>query len=160
VNPPEAITFGPFRLDFPAGHLTRGSEIVALRPKTWSVLLYLVERAGALVTRDELLDAIWADVAVTPSVLTKSIAELREALHDSVKAPRLIETVPRRGFRLIAPVDDRSPLTSSPRPSPDVPPATRHPDHLSPAAHFKAEPFVGRGAELQTLDGLLAKARR
>jgi len=77
----------------------RGSEIVALRPKTWSVLLHLVERAGALVTRDELLDAIWTDVAVTPSVLTKSIGELRVALQDNIEAPRVIETVPRRGFR-------------------------------------------------------------
>ena len=158
VNTPAAIAFGPFQLDKRAGQLMRGSESVALRPKTWSVLLHLVERAGALVTRDELLDAIWGDVAVTPSVLTKSIGELRAALQDSVTAPRLIETVPRRGFRFIAPVDGRSRAMSQARPSPDSPPATRHSNHVSPAVLFRAAPFVGRAIELQTLAGAFAKA--
>src|SRR5262245_52193479 len=67
VTTSESFTFGPFRLDQRAARPTRGGEIVALRPKTWAVLLHLVERAGALVTRDELLDAIGRDVAVTPS---------------------------------------------------------------------------------------------
>src|SRR5262245_66663278 len=64
VNP-TAITFGSFRLDARAGRLMRGSDPVALRPKTWSVLQYLAERPGVLVTKNELLDAVWGDVAVT-----------------------------------------------------------------------------------------------
>src|SRR5262249_18217933 len=111
---PAAIMFESFRLDPRAGQLMRGSDAVALRPKTWSVLVYLAERPGVLVTKDELLDAVWGDVAVTESVLNKSIGELRAALDDSFKAPRLIETVPRRGFRFIAPTLDRLSVTPVP----------------------------------------------
>ena len=101
-HPASAIAFAPFRLDVRAGRLLRGSEPIPLRPKTWSVLHYLAERPGVLVTKNELLDAVWTDVAVTQSVLSKSIGELRVALGDSCKTPRLIETVQRRGFRFIA----------------------------------------------------------
>ena len=101
-NPAAAITFAPFSLDRRAGRLLRGGEPISLRPKTWAVLNYLAERPGELVTRNELMDAIWPDVAVTETVLSKSVSELRVALGDSFKAPRLIETVQRRGFRFIA----------------------------------------------------------
>ncbi len=75
---------------------------IPLRPKTWSVLRYLVERPGELVSREALLDAVWPDVAVTPDTLTKSIGELRVALGEEPRAPRFIETVHGRGFRFIA----------------------------------------------------------
>jgi DNA-binding winged helix-turn-helix (wHTH) protein len=61
----EAIAFGPFRLDIRAGLLLRGQKPIALRPKTWSVLRYLVAHPGVLVTKDELLDAVWADTVVS-----------------------------------------------------------------------------------------------
>ena len=96
-----AISFGTFRLDLRGGQLLRGSERIPLRPKTWAVLQYLAERPGVLVSKHELLDAVWPDVAVTESVLTKSVGELRVALGDSSKAPRFIETMQRRGFRFI-----------------------------------------------------------
>ena len=79
-----------------------------MRPKTWSVLHYLAERPAYSITKDELLDAVWRDVAVTESVMSKSIGELRVALGDSFKTPRFIETVQRRGFRFIAPVSATS----------------------------------------------------
>src|SRR5262249_38639837 len=106
------IGFGAFRLDLRAGLLLRGRDPIPLRPKTWPVLRYLLERRGQLITKSELLDAVWGEVAVTESVLNKSIGELRTALGDSYKMPHLIETVQRRGFRFIAPVDVRPPFGS------------------------------------------------
>src|SRR5262249_35235949 len=91
--------FGTFRMDLRGGRLLRGSENIPLRPKTWAVLRYLADRPGQLVTRRELIDAVWGRVAITESVLGKSIAELRTALADG--GPRLIETVTRRGFRFL-----------------------------------------------------------
>src|SRR5215831_11662318 len=109
----EVIRFGAFRMDLRAGLLFRGREAIALRPKTWSVLQHLAERPGQLITKRELLDAVWGEVEVTESVLNRSIAELRTALGDSFKAPRLIETVPRRGFRFVAPVMSPPPLSTT-----------------------------------------------
>lgn len=112
-GPGEPLLFGPFQLDRRAGRLLRGSEAIALRPKTWAVLVYLADHRGALISRDELMDAVWPDVAVTPDTLTKSIGELRQALGDDPRSPRWIETVHRRGFRFIAgPHDDSAPEPS------------------------------------------------
>jgi DNA-binding winged helix-turn-helix (wHTH) protein/type II secretory pathway predicted ATPase ExeA/tetratricopeptide (TPR) repeat protein len=160
---PTTITFEPFRLDLRAGRLLRGREPIALRPKTWSVLRYFVERPGQLITKDELLDAVWGDVSVTQSVLNKSIRELRVALGDSVKVPRLIETVQRRGFRFIAPVDvgppigSGRPLAATDSESAGPIPLTGKPLLLASDASALI-PFVGRAKELQRLAELLAKA--
>jgi DNA-binding winged helix-turn-helix (wHTH) protein len=145
-----SIAFGPFRLDLRAGLLMRGSVPVALRPKTWGVLHYLAERPGELVSKHEILDAIWPKVAVTEEVVGKSINELRAALGDGSGTPHFIETVPRRGFRFIGQVsgvrDQVSEVTGQ-----SLTPDTRHP---APA------PFVGRARELQRLTAGLSKTRR
>jgi DNA-binding winged helix-turn-helix (wHTH) protein len=99
---PVAITFASFRLDLIESRLLHGAQAIPLRPKTWAVLVYLAERPGVLVTRDQLLDTLWPDVAVTPDTINKSIGELRVVLDDDSRAPRFIETVHRRGFRFIA----------------------------------------------------------
>lgn len=145
------ITFASFRLDLRSGRLLHRAEPVRLRPKTWSVLRYLAERPGALLTKDELLDAVWPDVAVTESVLSKSIGELRVALGDSFKAPRFIETVQRRGFRFIAATNGSSSGSRLPRFAEGAPATVDE----QPEAHY----FVGRAKELQRLTALLAKAR-
>jgi DNA-binding winged helix-turn-helix (wHTH) protein/tetratricopeptide (TPR) repeat protein len=98
---PQSIAFADFRLDLRSGQLTQAGRPIPLRPKTWAVLCYLAERPGVLVKRDELFDAVWPDVAVTPDTLTKSIGELRVALGEDARAPRFIETVHRRGFRFL-----------------------------------------------------------
>src|SRR5262245_50029584 len=95
------ILFPPFRLDAANQRLWRGEEALPLRPKTFAVLVYLLERPGQLVTKEELLDACWPDTTLTYTVLKVCIREIREALGDDPKAPRFIETAHRRGYRFI-----------------------------------------------------------
>ena len=92
-------TFGPFRLDPSAGLLRRGDQTVPLAPKAFAVLEYLVQRPGQLVTKDQLLDAAWADVHVGDGVLKFCVREIRRALRDDPRRPRFIETAHRRGYR-------------------------------------------------------------
>lgn len=66
---PFQIFFSPFRLDLHSGRLLRHGEAIALRPKTWAVLVYLAERPGALIGKDALLDAVWPDTEVTAETL-------------------------------------------------------------------------------------------
>jgi pimeloyl-ACP methyl ester carboxylesterase/DNA-binding winged helix-turn-helix (wHTH) protein len=98
------ISFSPFYLDSSAGLVFRGSESVNLRPKAFALLQYLAERPGQLVTKEELLAAIWPDVFVEEAVLKVAIGEIRRALGDASREPQFIETAHRRGYRFIAPV--------------------------------------------------------
>ena len=95
------IEFPPFRLDARAGRLWRGNRPVPLRPKAWALLGYLAARPGILVPKEELLTAIWGDAVVSDETLTRTLAELRQAVGDSARTPRIIETVHRRGVRFI-----------------------------------------------------------
>lgn len=80
-----------------------GNEI-PLEPKTFHVLLFLIEHRGRLVEKNELLDAVWKDTFVTENAMTREIAKLRKALGDDSKEPRYIQTVHTRGYRFIADV--------------------------------------------------------
>jgi DNA-binding winged helix-turn-helix (wHTH) protein len=104
-------SFAPFRLDPVNQCLWRGAdtehaERVLLAPKAFSVLTYLVNRAGRLVTHDELLDAVWSRSVVEPQTIKKHIVEVRTALGDRPKNSIFIETLPKRGYRFIAPVSE------------------------------------------------------
>lgn len=96
--------FAGFVLDVGERTLHADGRHVYLPPKTFETLRYLVEHPGHLVTKADLLDAVWPGVAVTENALTRCIKEVRAALADDVHAPRCIETVPRVGYRFIAPV--------------------------------------------------------
>jgi class 3 adenylate cyclase len=96
--------FPPFWLDMRREQLWRGVQVLALRPKTFAVLQYLVAQAGQVVTQDALLDAVWGQTAVSETVVRRSIRELRTILGDSAQHPQFIQTVHRRGYRFIAPV--------------------------------------------------------
>ena len=98
------LTFGDFRLDPASGHLYRGDTAVPLTPKAFSLLHHLALHAGRLVSKAELMTAIWPDVFVGDAVLKSSIRELRRALGDDSHHPRYIETAHRRGYRFIAPI--------------------------------------------------------
>jgi DNA-binding winged helix-turn-helix (wHTH) protein len=94
--------FGDFMLDGSRGSLTRLGVEIALRPKTFALLQYLVEHPGRLVGKDELLSAVWPHVVVTDDSLTRCISEIRVALGES--GPQTIKTVPRRGYLFDTPV--------------------------------------------------------
>jgi len=96
--------FGPFALDPANACLWRGTEAVALPPKAFDVLSYLVTHPDRLVTQDELLDAVWPATGVSDAVVRVAISVLRKVLDDTGQPPRFIAPVPRRGYRFLAPV--------------------------------------------------------
>jgi DNA-binding winged helix-turn-helix (wHTH) protein/tetratricopeptide (TPR) repeat protein len=98
--------FPPFRLDKANATLWRNDQAVPLRPKSFATLCYLIERRGHLVTKDELLDAVWRDRCVGEAVLKVCINQLRQALGDDAHAPIYLITVARRGYRFAAPVTE------------------------------------------------------
>ena len=100
----DSYELGPFRLDTHYGMLLRGSEPVALGRRAVAVLRALVERPGALVSKDELIEAAWPGQAVEESNLSVQIAALRRELGKAPGADRWIETMKRRGYRFVGPV--------------------------------------------------------
>src|SRR5262245_37523691 len=97
----DQIWFEQFHLDIQGQLLWHGHERLALSPKAFALLCYLVEHQGQLVTKASLLETIWPDTVVGDGVLAVGIAELRKALGDDPHAPRFIETAHRRGYRFI-----------------------------------------------------------
>jgi DNA-binding winged helix-turn-helix (wHTH) protein/TolB-like protein len=85
--------------------LQRGAERVRLEPKAMEVLVFLASRPGEPVTRDELLSAVWPGVLVGDDALTQAVTKLRKALGDDARSPSYIETISKRGYRLVARVD-------------------------------------------------------
>ena len=96
--------FGPFAVDASSYRLFRDGTPLSLSPKVIDLLLYLAARPSALVTKEELLTALWPEVNVTDNALTQAVSELRHALGDEPSRPTYIQTVARRGYRFIAPV--------------------------------------------------------
>src|SRR5262245_3370524 len=131
------LTFEGFALDVVNEQLLFGDEIVALTPKAFAVLRCLVEHGGQLVKKEALLRAGWSDTHVTEAVLKVSINEIRRALGDDAAAPRFIETVPRRGYRFIAP---------------------RMPTRRASASSVAQDGLVGRDGVLAALDERLERA--
>ncbi len=84
--------------------IVRSGETLHLEPKSMEILAYLIARRGEVVSRDELLDQVWPDVHVGDDLLTAAIIKIRRALVDDARDPDYVETIPKRGYRLIAPV--------------------------------------------------------
>ena len=87
-------------LDLRRGVFRRGDRAIDLRPKSFEVLRYLVENAGRLVSKDELIQAIWPNVNVADESVARCVSDVRQALNDTEQ--RFIKTVPRRGYRFAA----------------------------------------------------------
>ncbi len=118
--------FGPFVIDAGRAELTRDGMPVALRPKTLALLSHLAERAGSVVGKQELLDAVWPGLIVTDDSLTQAISELRGALGD--REQKLIRTISRRGYLFDAAVRPVLPrATGTPAPAPEAPVAVAPP---------------------------------
>jgi len=136
--------FGPFRLDPEHACLWCAPQAIPLPPKVFAVLHYLVTHPDRLVSKDELLDAVWPETAVSDAVVRVAIGVLRKVLGDTAQMPRYIATVPRRGYRFLASVaEDTGVVSSSTGPmapaAPQLPvgeppsaPATPWPDTLAP----------------------------
>lgn len=109
------LQIGEWWADRTTNELGRGGETVRIEPKAMEVLMALAGRAGQAVSREELLAAVWPGVVVGDEALTQSIIKLRRALGDNPKAPTYIETISKRGYRLIAPVNGVEPAAPPPR---------------------------------------------
>jgi DNA-binding winged helix-turn-helix (wHTH) protein len=119
VNTPRTWRFGVFELDAWSGELRRNGTLVKLREQPASILLLLLEHAGQMVTREQLRHHLWpSDTFVDfDHSLNSAVMKLREALGDSADKPLYIETIPRKGYRFVAPVLE--PPTRSEHPIPD-----------------------------------------
>src|SRR5688572_28156518 len=139
TEPPLRLRFARFEIDEADARLTNGGKPIPLAPKPFAVLCALARAPRMLVTKNALLDSVWGHRFVTDSVLKSTVSELRAILGDDPKQPRFIETVSRRGYRFIAPLDaaatQRISELPAPSPGPGQPPAS----------------MVGRLRELETL---------
>jgi DNA-binding winged helix-turn-helix (wHTH) protein len=105
------LSFDAFELDEVEARLTCEGQSVSIPPRPFAVLCALARRPGHLVTKGDLLDAVWGHRFVTESVLKTAISDVRAALQDDSRQPRYIETVSRRGYRFIVPLES----TTAPR---------------------------------------------
>ena len=101
---PGALFVGDWRVESALHRVTGPDGPIHLEPKVMRVLVVLAEHAGQVVPKDRLLQSVWPDVFVGDEVLARAISELRRVFGDDAKAPRFIETIPKGGYRLIAPV--------------------------------------------------------
>lgn len=108
-----AYRFGPFHLDIRERRLSRGGEVIPLRLKVFDTLVVLVENAGRLVMKQELLDRVWPETTVEENNLNHNVSLLRKALGEKATGQQYIETVPRLGYRFAAPVDAVVPQTGA-----------------------------------------------
>jgi DNA-binding winged helix-turn-helix (wHTH) protein len=119
------LRFGAFELDLSAGRLLKNSRVVRLQPQPFKLLCLLTSRAGALVTREEIQTTLWKDDTFVDfeQGVNFAIKQVRDALSDKAEQPLYIETVPRRGYRFLAPVTGASssaPDTATPPPAVDA----------------------------------------
>ncbi len=105
MTPGATYRFGKFTLQTADRRLTSDGREIYLRPKTYDTLLYLLDHHGHLVTKKDLLDAVWADVEVTENALTHCVKEARAALDDNVQSPEFLRTIPRLGYEFVGDVE-------------------------------------------------------
>jgi predicted ATPase/DNA-binding winged helix-turn-helix (wHTH) protein len=114
---PRVVSFGPFRLFAAERQLKKGDEALQVGSRALDTLIALVERAGQVVTQQELISRVWPDVRVEEANLRVHIASLRKALGDGREGARYIVTVPGRGYSFVAPVTLSTPQSSRLQPS-------------------------------------------
>ncbi len=126
ARPRHLARFGAFEVDLDSGELRRSGVRISLQEQPFQLLAALLERPGELITREELRQRLWpADTYVDfDRSLNKAASKLREALGDSADTPRFIETIPRRGYRFVAPVESVGGEVK-PELSPSPPPVAR-----------------------------------
>jgi eukaryotic-like serine/threonine-protein kinase len=142
ARPTVAIRFGEFELHATTGELRKAGLLLKLRPQPFRVLLLLLERPGQIVTREEIQNCLWGDNTFVDfeGGINFCIKQIRDALADDSEQPRYIETIPRRGYRFIAPVShvhQREQVISFPHApgSVDPPSVPSRPPPETPALH-------------------------
>lgn len=132
MNDVARYEFGPFQLDPVERTLTKEGRPVRLTPKDVGVLLALVERQGSLVDRERLFAQVWPGVVVEDCNLARHVATIRQALGDVAESPTFIETLPKRGYRFVAPVQRVTAPAAASAPIPPELPAEAEPAEVGP----------------------------
>jgi DNA-binding winged helix-turn-helix (wHTH) protein len=125
------FTMGDWYVQPTQNRVRRRDTVVRIKPQVMDVLVCLASHAGQTVSKDDILDTVWPGQYVVESGLARCVAELRHALGDAPRASRYIETIPKRGYRLLAPV------TMAGGASLAVEPAA---DHEAPGSHWDEPP--------------------
>ena len=112
---------GDWRVEPRLNAVSRNGTIVHLQPKIMQVLVCLAQHSGNPVSKEELLEAVWPGTFVTDDVLTRAISELRRVFEDDAQDPHFIQTIPKRGYRLVVPVEPAHEAQDSPQ----IPPAPK-----------------------------------
>jgi DNA-binding winged helix-turn-helix (wHTH) protein len=114
-SPPPVIRFGVFQLDLEAGQLLKNGRVVRLKPQPFKLLQLLASRPGEIVTREEIRDALWEAGTYVDfdQGVNSAIKQVREALNEDAERPLYVETVPKRGYRFLAPVGTPKPPPGS-----------------------------------------------
>lgn len=142
--------FADVRVDARAHQLLRDGREMQVEPKAFSVLLEFLAHPGELLSRDQILDAVWGHGFITPATLNRLIAQLRKALADDIEHPRYIQTVHGLGYRFIAELKEQA-KEASPALRFAPPPRARVPE--------RAEPLVGRENDIKALKQMLQERR-
>ncbi|HEX7237134.1 MAG TPA: winged helix-turn-helix domain-containing protein [Gammaproteobacteria bacterium] len=154
----QGFKLGTFEVRPPTGDVSGVDGVVHLEPKVMEVLVALAQRPGDVVERDELLTRVWgARAAVADEPLTRCIAELRRVLGDSRQTPVYIQTIPKRGYRLLCPVTPLGSRAAAPMPAPAEPTPTG-PAAAPPTPAPSAPPVRRRATHPVALAGGLAAA--
>ncbi len=103
ANLPEALCFGSWRFTPETGELDNGERLHRLEPVVASVLAVLLDNAGRVVSRAHILESVWKDRVVVDESVSRAISRIRTVLGDTQKPHRYIETLPKRGYRLVWP---------------------------------------------------------
>jgi DNA-binding winged helix-turn-helix (wHTH) protein len=146
-----SFRLGDWLVEPSLNRISRGGASVQIERKAMDILVYLAERAGELVDRRELLDAIWQTEFVSYNTIVGRIYELREALEDDARDPRYIETIPKRGYRLIADVSFAPGAGPEPGVLPEMPPEGA--DERPPSTSSAARPRSRRCGARSRADG-------
>ena len=140
--------FGAFEVDLGLYALRNKGSAVDIQPKVLDLLVFLITHAERVVSKDEILEAVWSDVAATDDVLNRAIHAARQAVGDDGEKQRVIQTVRGRGFHFVAALDRIEPETAEPRPA------------GLPEVNRGGLPFVGRSQALSQLQSALEEAEQ
>lgn len=159
-----ALWIGDWLVEPTLARVSRAGEVQRVTPRAMAVLLCLAEAKGTVVSRNDILDAVWPGMAVTPDALSQCLVELRRVFGDSPKQPGVIETIPKMGVRLVAPVVHKR---SPPAQRDDEPPARTEGERRSlavlPFDNLSADPsnaYVAAGMQEEILTRFSRLANR